>query len=169
MQFATQIVQYESSLKSLAFYLTGNASRTDDLIQETYYRALHNEDKFEPGTNLKAWLSTIMRNIFINDYNKKKIVHNVADDDREARNIFRADVNNSYRSLISHEINNAMQTVNSEFTRPFMMYFSGFQYQEIADELRLPIGTVKSRIHSARKELQSRLRAMGIENATYLN
>lgn len=169
MTFASQLLQYETNLRSLAFYLTGSAARSEDLIQETYYRALRNEDKYQQGTNLKAWLSTIMRNIFINDYHKKKVVQPIGDGDREVRDTYRTEINSSYRNFLSQEISHAMETVNSDFTKPFLMYFSGFQYQEIAEQLHLPIGTVKSRIHSARKELQTRLRAMGIENAAYLN
>lgn len=167
MNFSSQLLQCESSLKSLAYYLTGSASGSEDLLQETFYRALRHEDKFQQGTNLKAWLSTIMRNIFINDYHKKKIVYAAGHGDYEVSSIARTEVNGSYRAVISQEIHAAMQTVNSDFTRPFMMYFSGFQYQEIAEQLQLPIGTVKSRIHSARRELQTRLRSMGIENAAY--
>ena len=72
LQVSTEILQYERLLRPFAYNLTQSQEETEDLIQDTFYKALMNQDKFSEGTNLKGWLFTIMRNIFINNYHKKQ-------------------------------------------------------------------------------------------------
>jgi RNA polymerase sigma-70 factor (ECF subfamily) len=165
IEFGLEIMQHERILRPFAFNLTKNREETEDLIQDTFYRALSNKEKFAEGTNIKAWLFTIMRNIFINNYrkNQKRNTVNDSSDNQYLLNSTREiERNGSERAFLAEDINKAMAGVSKDFTEPFMMYYTGFKYQEIADKLGLPLGTVKSRIFFARKELQERLTEMGV-------
>jgi RNA polymerase sigma-70 factor (ECF subfamily) len=140
----------------------------EDLVQDTFYRALSNRDKFTEGTNIKAWLFTIMRNIFINNYRrnqKRNTVTDTSDNQYLLNSTKSVERNGSERTFLADAIEQAMEGVSKDFTEPFMMYYTGYKYQEIADKLDLPLGTVKSRIFFARKELQERLKSMGIESS----
>ncbi|NNC95572.1 MAG: RNA polymerase sigma factor [Chitinophagales bacterium] len=160
--FALQLNSFSGNLKSFAMSLTKDTSDSEDLVQDTMLRAIMNRDKFENGTNLKAWTMTIMRNIFINNY-RKKIRRNTIVDTTD-NNYFinsgdRTVVNGGENVLLMQEIQIALKSINSDHSVPFMMYFEGFKYEEIADILELPLGTVKSRIFLARKELKKLLKA----------
>lgn len=163
-----EIVGYTKILKPFALNLTRNEEESEDLIQDTVFRALSNLDKFTEGTNLKAWLFTIMKNIFINNY-RKKIKRNTIND-HTANNYYlnsgdQVIANGSERTFLMENIQKAMRQVNPDYSIPFMMYYEGFKYHEIADKLNLPLGTVKSRIFFARKELKTSLKEMGITNS----
>lgn len=163
VNFETEILQYESILRPFAFNLTRSAAETEDLIQDTFYRALANRDKFNEGTNIKAWLCTVMRNIFINNYRRQKKSNTVVDTSENQfllNSTSKTESNSAERSFLADDIKRAMHEVSKDFTEPFMMYYQGFQYQEISEKLSLPLGTVKSRIFFARKELQSRLKGL---------
>ena len=129
-----------------------------DLYQETAFRALSNRDKFQPGTNFKAWLITIMKNIFINNY-RRKIKGGIVSDNSENQYFFNS-VNNSVLNraesdIMMKELNRMVESLDDSLKIPFLRYYHGFKYQEIADELHLPLGTVKSRIFFARKALKN--------------
>lgn len=166
--FFAEIMQYENMLRPFAFSLTKSREETEDLIQDTFYRALINQEKFSEGTNIKAWLFTIMRNIFINNYRRRKKSNTVTDTSENQyllNSTKKIEKNESERKFLSEDITKAMKQVSKDFTEPFMMYYKGFHYQEISEQLHLPLGTVKSRIFFARKELQSKLRGLGVVNA----
>ena len=168
IDFGSDIMQYENILRPFAFNLTKSREETEDLIQDTFYRALTNVEKFSEGTNIKAWLFTIMRNIFINNYRRQKKSNTVTDtsDNKYLLNSTKKiEKNESERSFLAEDINKALREVSSDFTEPFMMYFKGFNYQEISEQLDLPLGTVKSRIFFARKELQSKLKGLDVVNS----
>ncbi len=168
IDFGSDIMQYENILRPFAFNLTKSREETEDLIQDTFYRALTNVEKFSEGTNIKAWLFTIMRNIFINNYRRQKKSNTVTDtsDNKYLLNSTKKiEKNESERSFLAEDITKAMKEVSRDFTEPFMMYYKGFHYQEISEQLDLPLGTVKSRIFFARKELQSKLKARGVVNS----
>jgi RNA polymerase sigma-70 factor (ECF subfamily) len=168
----TELTQYEKILRPFAFNLTKSREATEDLIQDTFYRALANSDKFSEGTNVKAWLFTIMRNIFINDYRRKQKSHTVTDTSENQfllNSTKKVEKNEAERGFLAEEIEKALKGVSSDFTTPFLMYYNGFHYQEIAEHMSLPLGTVKSRIFFARKELQSRLKSVGINHSDYTN
>lgn len=170
--FQEDLLQYENILRPFAINLTHNREESEDLIQDTFYRALANKEKFAEGTNIKAWLFTIMRNIFINNYRRKQkrgVVTDASESQFLLNSVRHTDRNGSERSFLAAELSAAFADVSSDFTEPFMMYFNGFKYQEIAEQLNLPLGTVKSRIFFARKELQTRLKSMGISNSAYNN
>ncbi len=165
INFEMEILQYESVLRPFAFNLTRSAAETDDLIQDTFYRALANRDKFNPGTNIKAWLCTVMRNIFINNYRRQKKSNTIVDTSENQfllNSTSKIESNTAERSFLADDITKAMRTVSKDFIEPFMMYYQGFHYQEISEKLDLPLGTVKSRIFFARKELQNRLKGLDI-------
>jgi len=168
LQSQTDITQYESLLRPFAFNLTRNMQETEDLIQDTFCRALANQEKFSDGSNMKGWLFTIMRNIFINNYRRKQRGNYVMNEYKQD-NIHRMERNGSERIFLAEDIDKAMQGMNEDFIRPFMMHYNGFQYNEIAEQFDLPLGTVKSRIFFARKELQAKLRSMGIRNSSNTN
>lgn len=160
VKFIDQVMEFNQSLQAFAYHLTKDAEDANDLLQETHYRALSNHDKFAEGTNIKAWLFTIMKNIFINNYRRKSRRKTVFDntEDQFVLNSAPARVGNSAESnLISADINEAIDELDGQYKKPFMMHFQGYKYQEIADDMELPLGTVKSRIFFARKLLKERL------------
>lgn len=145
-------------LQSFALGLTKNMNDARDLFQETIFKALKNKDKFRLGTNFKAWIMTLMRNTFINEYRRKKR-HNTtsAPSDSfhfEANRNNTAVVNQGTSNLEMQELTKMMNSIEDKLRVPFQMYYTGLSYQEISDELEIPLGTIKSRIFFARKELQ---------------
>lgn len=162
LEFSTKLYSLSTVLHSFAFNLTKNVEDSKDLFQETAFRALSNKEKFRPGTNFKAWCFTIMKNIFINNYRKKVKANTIMDstDNDYYINSGSNAVNNSAESNIMHrEISKMVDSLEDGTRIPFVMHFQGFKYQEISDHLGLPLGTVKSRIFFARKELKSLLKA----------
>jgi RNA polymerase sigma-70 factor (ECF subfamily) len=161
LEFNNQVQQLSESLYSFAYNLTRNIEDAKDLIQETAYRALLNREKFKMNSNLKAWLYTIMKNIFINNYRKES----------KQRTILADSENNFYESSLNATTSNSAEaklglaciekelaSIDPNLRTPFIRYFEGYKYHEIADELNLPLGTVKSRIFFARREMQRRVR-----------
>ena len=170
MEFNTKLNTLTTLLHSFAYNLTKNVEDAKDLYQETAYRALFNRDKFQPDTNFKAWMFTIMKNIFINNYRKNAKRPTILDGSENQflidsmRNKVRNDGENE---ILKQELNGILKTISQDIAAPFLMYFNGYKYNEIAEQLNLPIGTVKSRIFLARKEMQSKLKSIGIGNSTY--
>lgn len=144
-------------LKPFAFKLTSDNEAAKDLLQETIYRALANKEKYNFGTNIKAWLYTIMRNIFINDY-RKKAKQSVVLDNSENEfllNYNQLTISNTAESKLKlKEINTSIYRLPGIFKKPFLLYYEGYKYHEIAEMLNEPLGTIKSRIHFARKLLK---------------
>lgn len=156
-EFHTQLDKMSVLLHSFAFNLTKNAEDAKDLYQETAYRAMTNMDKFRPGTNFKAWLFTIMKNIFINNYRKKAKANTIVD---STDNLYYINSsvntisNRAESSIMMKELVSMVEQLDDSIRVPFLMHYQGYKYQEIADYLDLPLGTVKSRIFFARKELK---------------
>lgn len=166
--FPVQVSELRGTLKAFAMKMTKDVEDSEDLIQETMYKALRNQDKFAEGSNLKAWLFTIMRNIFINNYRVKKRRNTVMDgsDNQFMLNSGGPTVlNESGNNLLKEDIDRALDSVKPEIRVPFMMYYKGYKYQEIADILNLNLGTVKSRIFHARKAIQTELKNLGITSS----
>lgn len=158
--FNMQIAQSSQTLYAFAYKLTRDIEDAKDLIQETAYRALLNKEKFRLGTNLKAWLYTIMRNIFINNYRREsrsRIISDETENQYYINTLARSIGNYGETSLGLKEIEQAMSEIDSSICVPFIMYFEGYKYHEIAKHLSIPLGTVKSRIFFARKELQRKI------------
>jgi RNA polymerase sigma-70 factor (ECF subfamily) len=147
-------------LRPFATTLTRDAEAAKDLFQETMYRALANKEKYNVGTNIKAWLYTIMRNIFINNYRRRSKQNIVLDNTPNdfLLNYNQVTVANAAISNInSKEIQEAIFNLPDIFKSPFLLYYDGFKYHEIADILHEPLGTIKSRIHFARKLLKAQI------------
>ncbi len=162
IEFSNLIQRVTQSLRPVAFNLTRDTDDAKDLVQETMLKALMNQEKFKSGTNLKAWLYTIMRNTFINNYNKitKRSSHI---DSTEYLQFFNTDENyitqnKGTATFVMNDIEKAIAGLSEEHRAPFMMYYIGYKYTEIAEKLSIPIGTVKNRIHIARKELKKSLK-----------
>jgi len=159
-EFNNQFFALNSSLNSFALNLTKNVEDAEDLYQETAFRAMTNKDKFRPGTNFKAWCFTIMKNIFINNYRKKVKKNTIIDstDNLYYINSGKNSVSNEAgANIIIDELETMIEKLDDSIKKPFLMHFVGYKYQEISDELKLPLGTVKSRIFFARKELKDKI------------
>ncbi len=159
-EFYKQIIDFQSSLKGFAFKFTSNEDDANDLLQETYLKALRYKDKFAEHSNLKAWLYTIMKNTFINNYRKAKKANTLLDDTDEHYFLNLGDsskLESPQQKLAYKEIIKAINSLSDEYRIPFQMHYNGFKYKEIADHLELPIGTIKSRIFLARKKLSDML------------
>ncbi len=158
IEFNTQFDSLSHLLQAFAYNLTKNFEDAKDLFQETAFRAISNKDKFRPGTNFKAWLFTIMKNIFINNYRRKVKANTIIDstENNYYINSGKNTINNGAESNIMYqELNRMIDELDDGIRIPFEMYYEGFKYQEIADDLDLPLGTVKSRIFFARKALKA--------------
>ncbi len=154
-----QLVQFQAMLHAFAYKLTGDFTDAQDLYQDTAIKVLKNSDKFQSGTNFKAWSSTIMRNIFINDYRKKKrrgVTTDATDNEFYLNSGAIAEVNAGEKNLRYEEIVELIDELPDNLKEPFLMSYEGFKYDEIADVLNAPLGTIKSRIFFARKMLRER-------------
>lgn len=158
--FNNALANQSDYLKPYANSLTQNVEDAKDLFQETMVRALQNRDKYKLGTNLKAWLYTIMRNIFINNYRKNKRFSKVSTDTPDEIVMAKADTttaNTGWNNVRMLEIKKEIENLPQAFRQSFELYQMGYKYQDIADVLNEPLGTIKSRIHFARKILTSKL------------
>ncbi|MEI8279026.1 MAG: RNA polymerase sigma factor [Bacteroidota bacterium] len=154
------VANHSDYLKPFAISLTHNSEDAKDLFQETMVKALVNREKYQFGTNLKAWLYTIMRNTFINEYRRNKKFVKVQSDlptETFIENSGKIAVNEGYGHIRMAEIKNAIEQMPQVFRLSFELYYTGYKYQEISELLHEPLGTIKSRIHFARKMLVSQL------------
>ncbi len=162
IEFNHKIINLQGTLELFTKRFTNNPQESKDLIQDTVLKALTYRDKFAENTNLKGWLYTIMRNTFINNYRKSKRARVTHDDTKELYYLNVAD-NYTFNSPESNfEYNDIMKCVNEireDLLVPFKMHQTGYKYHEIADQLDIPIGTVKNRIFHARKEIQGKLKS----------
>jgi RNA polymerase sigma-70 factor (ECF subfamily) len=165
IEYNSSILGLESSLRYFARKLTNNEEDANDLVQETYLKALTFRDKYSHNTNLKAWLFTIMKNIFINSYRRSKKAQTIIDTTDNLHYIHRhidsfpVTPDSQYSE---GEIMKVIGELEDDHRIPFEMHTQGFKYKEIADHLDISIGTVKSRIFFGRKKLMDRLK--GYEN-----
>lgn len=159
-ELGTLLTSHREFLQHFAMRLTRNREASNDLTQETFYKALLYSDKFEEGTNLKGWLCVIMKNSFINNYRRAKRQNTFSDDSAESYYINLSHQYNTEKTDDLVDIKYIMKEINSvdnQYIEPFMMHFNGFQYEEIAEIMAIPLGTVKSRIFMARKKMQRKL------------
>ena len=146
---------------NFAMMLTSNRDDAQDLTQDTTLKVLGNQEKFVDNINFKGWVLTVMRNIFINNYHKIVRTQTVIDPGADLYNL---DVpqdsgfDSPDGSYDMQEITAAIEKLNDELKVPFSMFVSGYKYSEIAENLQIPLGTVKSRIFFARQELQKNLK-----------
>ena len=160
IEFSYSLNTVSSSLKPFALKLTRDADDAKDLLQDTLLKAFSNREKFADGTNLKAWLYTIMRNTFITNYQRMVRRGTFVDTTDNLHYLNSTGVTNEngvYGSFTLNDIRFAIEKLDDSYRVPFEMYFRGFKYHEIAGKLQIPIGTVKNRIHIARKLLKEDL------------
>ncbi len=160
IEFNHKVKDLYKPLRNFALKLTRNLEDATDLTQETMLKAFSNHDKFREGTNMKAWLYTIMKNIFINNY-RRQMNSQIVSDDTENQYYINSHSqrtgNLGERSMILKDIQNAISSLSYNLRIPFVMAFQGYKYEEIAQHMKVPLGTVKIRIHNARKKLKVRL------------
>jgi RNA polymerase sigma factor (sigma-70 family) len=159
VEFNQLLVLHADFLRPFAINLTRDSDAADDLYQETLYKALANREKYNAGTNIKAWLFTIMRNIFINNYRRKAKQRTIFDNtpNEYLLNNGANEGNRGEGNMEMKEIRRAIKQLPEIFKVPFQLYYEGYKYNEIADSLNEPLGTVKSRIHFARKLLREQI------------
>ena len=157
-----QLPLIEKYLRNFAYYMTKDNSSAEDLYQETLLKILTKIHLFKEGTNFKAWCATIMRNLFINNYRRKKqanIIHDYSNNDFYINS--GNTVNNGAEAKIAYrELVGLINTLSKALAVPFLMRYRGYRYEEIAEALNLPMGTVKSRIFLARRHLKKEYRKL---------
>jgi RNA polymerase sigma-70 factor (ECF subfamily) len=162
--FTDQVATHALALKGYALFLTQNKEEAHDLLQETYLKAFSIRDRFAPDTNLKGWLYTIMKNTFINNY-RRKVKRNTfsdqTDQDYYINQPSQRIPNQAESKMVMDDLNKAIALLPFELREAFMLNFKGHKYQDIADQFGIPIGTVKTRIHLARKVLKRKLSVYG--------
>ena len=161
IEFDSKFDFLTTPLNSFAYNLTKNQEDAKDLYQETAFRAMTNREKFRPGTNFKAWTFTIMKNIFINNY-RKKVKRNTIIDTTDNQFFLNSGnnvvANEAGRNILMQELKKMIAELDDSIKTPFMLHYTGYKYQEIAKDLDLPLGTVKSRIFFARKALKAKIK-----------
>ena len=158
-KFQSNLMNLQSNMLNFAYMLTSDRDNAYDLLQDTTLKALDNEDKYAEGTNFKGWVFTIMRNIFINNYRRTARQATIIDttDNLYHINLSQGAASESPEGAYgAAEITAAINEFSEEYRVPFSMHVAGYKYSELADHLGLPLGTVKSRIFSARRSLQQR-------------
>lgn len=159
-EFYAVLIAHERSLKGYALKLTKNPDDASDLVQETFLRAILNKDKYNDD-NIEAWLTTILRNIFINNHtklsNKNSVKGALNGEDNAIVNTY-GHHETAEQHLNICDISKCVANLSEDLLMPMKMFVCGYKYKEIADETHIPIGTVKSRIFYARKIMGNRLR-----------
>jgi RNA polymerase sigma-70 factor (ECF subfamily) len=160
VEFTYQIARLRPTLQMFTRRFTRNREESHDLVQDTLLKALLYRDKFRDDTNLNGWLFTIMRNTFINNYRRAQRERTRHDGTRE---LYFLNVEEEHtfarpqERMQFQEIWRSVHAIKDDLLMPFKMYTTGYHYHEIAEQLGIPIGTVKNRIFQARKEIQKRL------------
>ena len=158
-KFQSNLMALQANMLNFAYMLTSNRDDAYDLLQDTTLKALDNEDKYAENTNFKGWVFTIMRNLFINNYRRSSRAATVVD---TTENLYHLNISQESGLETPEgaygvgEIQDAINAMSDEFRVPFSMHVAGYKYNEIAERMNLPLGTVKSRIFFARKKLQER-------------
>lgn len=161
LQFYTALLGQQEKLLFYAMSLTSDTNNAQDLLQETFLKALTYSDKFTQNTNFKAWVCTIMKNTFINNYRRNMIAKNTFGTTNNEFHL-KIEPDKAYPSpesiYNSKEIIKCIDALEDKYKIPFNLFIEGFKYKEIAAELNLPLGTIKSRIFSTRKKLEKALK-----------
>ncbi|TKC08884.1 RNA polymerase sigma factor [Pedobacter frigoris] len=161
LDFNNQLFSFKNSLQGFAYSLTRNEEDAADLVQDTLLKAIRYAQSFEEGTNLQGWLFIILKNTFINNYRRKSKMKSYMDgvggtaiNDIQGNLAYNAGESN----CSIDDIHKALNSLSRDYYYPFIKYFEGYKYHEIAEELNIPIGTVKTRIHVARQLLKKNLK-----------
>jgi len=161
MDFNANLLAMMPKLHRFAMRLTSDRNKAPDMVQDTYFKALTSRNKLVDFTNFKAWVFTIMKNTFINNY-RRNLKENIVIDNTQDLYYINKPNDRGFSSpesdYAAEEIEMTIDTLRDEFRLPFRMYLDGYKYKEISDELGLKIGTVKSRIFLSRQKLMIRLK-----------
>lgn len=166
-EFVREAIPHMDLLYNYALRMTGSPDDADDLVQETYLKAYRFWDKYEKGTNIRAWLFRIMRNSYINRYRKETKEPETVDYEeiQNYYNVIRGDSvdendlqRKMYGAALSDDVARALESLPEDFrTAVILSDIEGCTYEEIAEFIDVPIGTVRSRLHRGRKLLQAKL------------
>jgi RNA polymerase sigma-70 factor (ECF subfamily) len=167
--FDSQVMPFVDSLYNTAYRMTRSAEDAEDLVQETYFKAYKYYDKFEEGTNLKAWLFKILKNTFINNYRKRKLEPrsvDFAEIEDSFERIVRRDSNEQpsdpeadfFSGVLDEDVKKALESLPYDYRMVVILAdLEDFSYKEIAEILDCPVGTVMSRLYRGRKLLEKAL------------
>jgi RNA polymerase sigma-70 factor, ECF subfamily len=168
--FDDEALPHLDALYRVALRLTGDPSQAEDLVQDTMLKAYRSWRQYRPGTNAKGWLLTILRNTFINDYRRRKLEPVAMDLEAvEPHAIYRSIENTDpegtfFSRIVDEKVLEAVDALPPDFREVLVLSdMEGLRYAEIAEALQLPIGTVKSRLFRARRQLQAALYAHAVE------
>lgn len=155
-----ELLLLHNNMFNFAYRLTENRSDAEDLIQETILRVLTNLDKYYSDLNFKGWVLTIMHNIFVNNYKRSLRNYTIMDhtDSLYYLNMSQTSGIEADQAYTVSEIYRAINRFAPEYRKPFEMFLSGYNYNEIAESMGVPLGTVKSRIFFIRKRLKESLK-----------
>ncbi len=153
-----EVLVHSDTLLKYANRFTKNESDAEDLLQNTLMKVFRYQNNYSKGSNLLGWIYTIMRSCFLNDCRKKKLAANYMNNSLSVNDpTLNSSKNKSENRFLMEDINAVMETVPEKYMSAFIMYFEGYKYYEIAEYFNVPEGTVKTRIHAARKLLQKKL------------
>ena len=164
--FETAAIPFLDGLYNMAYRLTRNAEDAEDLIQETYFKAYKHYDKFQPGTNLKAWLFRIMKNTFINSYRKKQNQppqSAFSEIEGTLEGLVEVDAGQKIKNpeqeildqVLDEDVQQAIDSLREDYRMVILLVdLEGFSYKETASILEIPVGTVMSRLYRGRRMLE---------------
>lgn len=157
--FKASLLKLQPNLMAFAMRLTADRDAAHDLVQDTTLKALTNEEKFVDNANFKGWMLTIMRNIFINSYRKTTKTKTIVD---ATENLYHLNAHDSTGATTEGvyavtEISETIARFPETYREPFNLHIAGYKYEEIAEKLSMPLGTVKSRIFFTRQKLREML------------
>jgi RNA polymerase sigma factor (sigma-70 family) len=168
--FTRDYEQHLDALYNFAFHLTHSEADADDLVQDTFVRAYRSYESFEQGTNLKAWLFRILKNLFINEFHKKnrhggepvnfddvQIFHENEELAGDAPKGFLDLREDMFENLMGDEVTAALQSLHPDAQAIIMLDLEGFSYEEMGEITGVPVGTVRSRLFRARNQLKAKL------------
>ena len=161
VDFTQGILAMESDLHRFAYKLTSDRDSANDLVQDCVLQALDNHEKFTHAKNLKGWMFTIMRNIFVNNYRRTVREMNLIDDTYSINQQSLIEDEEGDRFEFAYDMKQLYRVIHSipeDMKVPFQMFVAGFKYREIAEKLGLPMWTVKSRLFFIRKRLKEELK-----------
>lgn len=159
-EFDNLINENMAYIYKYAMSLTSDHDEAMDLLQDTFLQAFRKRDRYKEDKNFKGWVMTIMRNLFINRYHKLLRFPQHAQTDKSLYFINKSGkvMNSGLENMTYDDVYKHIEALDDKYRSSFLMYYNGFKYTEISERMNIPIGTVKNRIHKARKLLKHQIR-----------